>query len=391
MRVLFVTPSYYPIVGGSEVLTRILSTKLNDIGICADIMTLNMVKKWNPLWREDTAKDGLASVFKEPALNPLPRLPNPLFNLFRLNVIPKPSFMRRFKNYDIIHFVGEADLSFPLFSCFIKKPKLLQCVGIFRRGGIYRYYMSDRVYLGKIFRKLFPNLADKFIISSNEEKALLLEMGIPEDKVLILPIGVDTRVFRNDEAKRTDNLVLFVGRIDKIKGLHILLESLSYLKTPVQLAVVGPRWDEKYTKQIEEMAHIINEKSVHKVMFLGELNQKELVPWYQKASLLVCPYLYETYSNVIRESLACGTPVVSTGTHLYEQGSDGVVLAPKDPKKLAEIVESLMKDKEMRKKCGEEGRIIVKRFFSWESIVNDLSEIYESMLNGKSHRHGRPQ
>jgi glycosyltransferase involved in cell wall biosynthesis len=120
-------------------------------------------------------------------------------------------------------------------------------------------------------------------------------------------------------------------------------------------------------------------------MFLGELNQKELVPWYQKASLLACPYLYETYSNVIRESLACGTPVVSTGTHLYEQGSDGVVLAPKDPKRLAEAVESLIKDKEMRKKCGEEGRRVVERFFSWESILKDLSEIYESMATGKSH------
>jgi glycosyltransferase involved in cell wall biosynthesis len=385
MRVLFVTSSYYPIVGGSEVLTRILSTKLNDIGICADIMTFNMDKKWNPLWREDTVKDGLVSVFKEPALNPLPSLPNPLFNLFRVNVIPKPNFTRRFKDYDILHFVGEADLSFPLFSCFIKKPKLLQCVGIFRRGGIYRYYMSDRVFLGKIFKRLFPSLADKFVISSDEEKTLLSEMGIPEDKILILPIGVDTDVFRNDETKRTDNLVLFVGRIDRIKGLHILLKALSYLKTPVRLAVVGPRWDEKYAKQIEEMSHAINESGTHKVMFLGELNQKELVPWYQKASLLACPYLYETYSNVIRESLACGTPVVSTGTHLYEQGSDGVVLAPKDPKRLAEAVESLIKDKEMRKKCGEEGRRVVERFFSWESILKDLSEIYESMATGKSH------
>jgi len=346
-------------------------------------MTFNMDRKWDPLWREDTVKDGLVSVFKEPALNPLPGLPNPLFNLLRMNVIPKPNFTRRFKDYDIIHFVGEADLSFPLFSYFTKKPKLLQCVGIFRRGGIYRYYMSERVFLGRIFKRLFLNLADNFLISSSEEKTLLSEMGIPQHKILILPIGVDTDVFQNDETKRTNNLVLFVGRIDRIKGLHILLKALHYLKTPVRLAVVGPRWDEKYAKQIEAMSHAINASGTHKVLFLGELNQKELVPWYQKASLLSCPYLHEPFSNVIRESLACGTPVVSTGTHLYEHGSDGVVLAQKDPKSLAEAIESLLKDKEMRKKCGEEGRRVIERFFSWESIVNDLSEIYESMATGE--------
>ena len=114
MKVLFVTPSYFPIVGGSEVLTRILSTKLNEMGIHADIMTLNMDRKWSPVWKTKTAKDGQAKVFREPAINPFPGLPNPLFNLLRINVIPKLSFVRRLKDYDLIHFIGEAD-SFYLF------------------------------------------------------------------------------------------------------------------------------------------------------------------------------------------------------------------------------------------------------------------------------------
>ena len=116
MRVLLVTPSYFPIVGGSEVLTQVLSTKLNALGIHADIMTFNMNKKWEPVWKEEILKDGMASVFREPAINPFPHLPNPLFSVFKTNIVPKPTFARRFNNYDIIHFVGEADLSFPVFS-----------------------------------------------------------------------------------------------------------------------------------------------------------------------------------------------------------------------------------------------------------------------------------
>jgi len=171
-----------------------------------------------------------------------------------------------------------------------------------------------------------------------------------------------------------------VGRIDRIKGLHILLEALSYVETPLTLAIVGPKWDREYAKTVEEMSQVINENGIHKVMFLGELNQPDLVPLYQKASLLVCPYLYETHSNLVRECLACGTPVISTGTHLCEHGSDGVVLTSKDPKRLARTIDALMKDEAIRRKCGTDGRMIIEQLFSWESIIKDLSKIYASIL-----------
>src|SRR3972149_9119981 len=235
MRVLLVTPSYFPIVGGSEVLTQVLSTKLNALGIHADIMTFNMNKKWEPVWKEEILKDGMASVFREPAINPFPHLPNPLFSVFKTNIVPKPTFARRFNNYDIIHFVGEADLSFPVFSYFVQKPKLLQCVGIFRKGGTYKYYTFERAFLGKIFKKFFPRIADKFVISSKEEKELLVDLGVPESKTIILPIGVDTTIFQPDAAKKAEDVILFVGRMDRIKGLHSLLKALTYIEIPVKL------------------------------------------------------------------------------------------------------------------------------------------------------------
>lgn len=384
MKVLFVTPSYFPIVGGSEVLTRILSRKLKGEGIHTDILTLNMNKKWETAWKEEIAKDELVSIFREPALNPFPRLPNPLSNLLRINVIPNPTFVKKFKEYDIVHFVGEADLSFPLLSLFVNKPKLFHCVAIFRNGGIYRYYLKDRVFLGVIFKKFFPNLADKFIVDSTEERELLLDMGVPPEKVLILPIGVDTKIFHPDRTKKVDNLLLFVGRIDRVKGLHILLDALSYIEIPLQLAIVGPAWDAKYVEQIEAMASAINENGLHKIMLLGNKDQNELVPWYQKASVLVCPYLYETFSNVVRESLACGTPVVSTGRHLTEDSSDGILLASKDPKSLANSITKLITDKKLKERLGQKGRKVAEQRLSWEGITTALVKIYKDMLTRKA-------
>jgi glycosyltransferase involved in cell wall biosynthesis len=380
MKVLMVTPSYYPIVGGSEALTRVLSIKLNEIGIHTDIMTFNMNKKWNPIWKEEIKKDGPIRVFRVPAFNPLPGLPNPFVSFFKMNVVPKPSFIRRLQNYDVIHFIGEADLGFPLLSYFIQKPKIMHCVGIFKSGGIYKYYMFKRAFLRNIFTSFFPNLADLYIISSEEEEQLLSDLGVHTSKILILPIGVDVETFRPDETKKLDNLILFVGRIEKIKGLHILMSALAHLEIPTQLAIIGPRWDPKYVEEIERMCHAINENCVHKVELLGSMDQQSLVPWYQKATVLVCPYLYETYSTVTLEALACGTPVISTGTHILKQGSDGILVVPKNPKKLAEAIKKLLEDKEMREKYGREGRRLIEHNFSWESIVKRLVRVYEDML-----------
>jgi glycosyltransferase involved in cell wall biosynthesis len=380
MRVILVTPSYFPIIGGSEILTRVISKELNEQGIHSDIMTLNMDEKWKPRWRAALDRDGLSYVFKEPAVNPFPNLPNLMFNFLRINVIPTLGFLKKLRHYDIIHFIGEADLSFPLFSFLMKKPKLLQCVGIFRKGGIYRYYMNDRAFLGRTFCRVLARIADSFIISSDEEKKLLSEIGIPANRISVLPIGVNTMVFRPDEARKTDNLVLFVGRISKIKGLHNLIGALPYVETPVKLAIVGPKWEPEYSREIEETAEKINEGGFHKIIFMGSMGQSDLISFYQEAALLVCPYLYETHSNVVREALACGTPVLSTGSHLVEGRPDGIVLIPNEPKKIADALARLLKDKSLRKKLGREGRETVEKYCSWKNIISDLVRLYQEKL-----------
>ncbi|TRO51988.1 glycosyltransferase, partial [Candidatus Bathyarchaeota archaeon] len=105
-----------------------------------------------------------------------------------------------------------------------------------------------------------------------------------------------------------------------------------------------------------------------------------LISCYQEAALLVCPYLYETHSNVVREALACGTPVLSTGSHLVEGRSDGIVLVPNEPKKIGDALDRLLKDKNLREKLGREGRETVEKYCSWKNIISDLVRLYQEKL-----------
>jgi D-inositol-3-phosphate glycosyltransferase len=303
-----------------------------------------------------------------------------LFSLLRINVLPNPTFVKRFRDYDIIHFVGEADLSLPFFSHFVKIPKLFQCAGIYEKGGIYKYYTHDRPFLGKIFKKIFTHMADRFILTTTEEIRLLKDLGVPKKKTVILPIGVDTLLFQPNPEMRIKNLILFVGRIDRIKGLHILLEALQFLKTPVRVVAIGPETDPEYTRTIETTSATINKTGFHKVELLGSRNSTDLVNWYQKASVFVCPYIYETHSNVVRESLACGTPVVSTGSHIMDNCSDGISITPQNPQDLANVINNLLEKPEVCERLGKQGRRIIEQYFSWDAVIKDLVELYKETI-----------
>ena len=261
---------------------------------------------------------------------------------------------------------------------------MLQCVGIFRKGGTYKYYTFERAFLGKIFKKFFPRIADKFVISSKEEKELLVDLGVPESKTIILPIGVDTTIFQPDAAKKAEDVILFVGRMDRIKGLHSLLKALTYIEIPVKLIVIGPPWDPDYVKEIEVLANSTNAAGFLQIFLLGGTGSIDLARWYQRASVLVCPYIYETHSNVVREALACGTPVVSTGSHLLEDRSDGILLSRQDPKTLAKDISKLLENHDLRERFGKEGRRVIEQLFSWESVVKDLVKTYEDMLTKRA-------
>lgn len=371
MRVLMVTPSYYPVKGGAETVVRNLSIGLHNIGVHVDIMTFNMNQKWNPSWQAKIERTDGINIFKIPALNWFPMDHSDRITL-GINLIPG-RFRPRLKKYDIIHFHG-GDLTFPLFSYTVNKPKIFHSHG-FSLDFYKRYFLN---------RLIFKSIADLYISISRKMQRELIDIGIPENRIRLLSNGIDIKTF-HPCGEKSDNLVLFVGRINHGKGLHIVLESLRYLKKKIHLVVIGPSdWDVEYFREVLVRMENENKKGVHSITYLGEQEQTNIIKWYQKASVFVLPSLIEALGVVNLEALACETPVIATNVggipEVIQHGRTGLLVPPNNAIKLAEEIQYLLENKEVRVRFGREGRKFAVENFSRSVIVKKLRRIYEGML-----------
>jgi glycosyltransferase involved in cell wall biosynthesis len=165
-----------------------------------------------------------------------------------------------------------------------------------------------------------------------------------------------------------------------------LLKSLNYLETPIQLAIIGPlSWDSAYNEKLMMLIDKVNKKSIHKVIYLGAQEPKEIVKWYQKASVFVLPSLSESFGIVNLEALSCETPVVASNTggipEIVHNHKNGILVPPCSSVELARGIQYLLDNQEVRKKFGKEGRRWVVENFSSEITVKKLLQIYKEMIH----------
>lgn len=366
-----VTPCYYPVKGGTETIVRNLSISLNAIGVHTDVMTFNMDRKWNPKWQRKTETIDGITVYRIPALDWYPFAHS---NRITLGIDLLPSrFTGILKHYDIVHFHEVNDLSFPLFARLVRKPKIIHCHGIDTQ-------FFKRYYLSKI---LLKHLANLYISISRQMTEDLFELGINRNKIVYLPNGVDTNLFAPQGRKQV-NLLLFVGRLEANKGLHVLVKSLRHLEKSVCLAIIGPAsWDREYYLGLLESIKKENQKGKHEIVYLGAMDQTNIIKWYQKASLFVLPSFREGFPVTTLEALSCETPVIATPVggipEVVKDYENGILIPQNDPVALARAIQYLLENKEVRTKFGREGRKRIIKHYSLEASVKKLCGIYKQL------------
>ncbi|MEF3692512.1 MAG: glycosyltransferase family 4 protein [Candidatus Moraniibacteriota bacterium] len=200
-------------------------------------------------------------------------------------------------------------------------------------------------------------------------------------KIEVIFNGVDTEDFYPDEVLRPkEKFIITVGatRITARKGINYLIEALSVLvpKYPnIFLHIMG---DGNEKENLEAMSKKMNLRN--NIVFLGRIPREKTGPYYREASLFVLPSLNEGMSNAMLEALASGLPILTTETggtaELVKEGENGYTVKMKDAEDLAEKIEIIFKDNDLRKRMGMTSRELAERM-SWKNVSREYFELYQ--------------
>ena len=267
---------------------------------------------------------------------------------------------------------------------------------------------DERVRIeGRLLRE-----ADAIIAATPLDRAQMqFHYGVESDRVVVIPCGVDTTMFRPHD--QTDarfrlglppqptSIVLFVGRIEPLKGLDTLLHALALLveadqpvRPDIQLVVVGgdahARADQ-WGGEERRLRALVQELGITDlVRFVGSRPQAQLPLLYSAADIVAVPSHYESFGLVALEAQACGTPVVAsrTGglTFTVQDGGSGFLEPWDQPAAFARRIQQLVAHEGLRQEMGAQA-IVNAQSYAWPRIADQVLDLYEAVQDSRRPAH----
>jgi len=238
--------------------------------------------------------------------------------------------------------------------------------------------------------------ADRIVCASQHEKHLLARLyGADPERIAVVPCGVDLNLFRpqdKEAARRAlgpplagdERIILFVGRIEPLKGIDILINAVAQLGEESDFHVLIVGGDRRSRQQVSHLQELASDLGIgERVCFLGAVDHEQLPLYYNAADVCVVPSYYESFGLVALEAMACGTPVVAsrvgglTGT--VRDGETGYLISWRCPEPFAERLELLLGNEALRRRFGEAAREVVERY-RWANVAEAVVGLYRELL-----------
>lgn len=374
MKILQITSSFYPVIGGQEKVVFETSKCLVDLGHEVTILTTDLFCEDQNLPSEEL-KEGIKIV----------RLKNKFslkgygFSSEAVNWLKK-----NWKEYDIVHSHGYNRFlsEYALFYLRNKIPTVFSAHGFIHTKKNYLFKILHDATLGK-----FVRYACKCTALTKLDFNEYFKLGVQKENVFDLPNGVDVEKFSNPNKKCVTSLkkkfnlrgktLVYTGRIHKSKGLNHVIEAIKDLDC--KLLLVGQ--DAGHKQELIELSKKLNIEK--KVIFAGCLPDEEFIAAYYASDIFVLFSEWEGFGIVAIEAMAAGKPLIVSDRgslpFVVNDGKEGYVV-PFENKALLKVkISELLVDPNVRKKLGEMGKNNSKRY-SWGQIVRNLETIYKSIL-----------
>jgi len=287
------------------------------------------------------------------------------------------------EKFDIIHL---HEPLMPMLCTTVLRLSQTANVGTFHAHGGRLGYNFGKPLSTFFLRRWFRKLNGRIAVS---KPAMDFANKHMPGQYTIIPNGVDLERFSPDVSPIDEFCdgkinILFVGRLEKRKGLNYLLEAYRQAKSEVpnsRLVVVGPgtRLRRKYEKQVAQ-------KRIKDVFFVGNVGYDELPRYYQTADIFCAPATScESFGIVLLEAMALGKPIVASNIEGYASvlthNVEGSLVPPKDEKRLTQALLPLMTDESIRQQMGAKGKVKASNY-SWQQIAHKVYNYYVEVLGG---------
>ena len=234
--------------------------------------------------------------------------------------------------------------------------------------------------------------ADRIVAANHVERAhLVWYYGARANRIAVIPCGVDTELFQpmgRAAAKDLlelppDPLLLYVGRLEPIKGLENLLEAMTRVAEPARLLIIGGDADEPENGHGVYLRERVAALGVGgRVRFLGAQPQGRLRLFYAAADATVMPSYYESFGMVALEAMACGSPVVASRvgglTTTVQDGVTGELVPEGDPAALAAALTALLADEARRDRLGRQAARWAAEH-RWPCVAEAVCRLYSEL------------
>lgn len=299
-----------------------------------------------------------------------------LLNAFNPKIYSKIATIASSIKPDLVHITAKHEWN-PLVAWLIRKylnlPLVYTVFDPTPHEGASLYFEIPEMLVRKI--------PDAYIVQTQWLKEDFVSKGYQSQKTHVIQLGAYSAITQwKKEDIQEKNEILFFGRLELYKGLDVLLSAapLVLKKLSGWRFVIAGRGDfNPYQKMIASDQIIIINRFIE---------DQEAAALFQRAKLVVLPYLSATSTGVIPLAYAFATPVVSTDVGglgaVVEHNKTGLLIPPKDPEALAQAILSIIKDEDFRKYLGENALAYSNEKLSWSSFAQAHMAVYKEVIEG---------
>ena len=249
-------------------------------------------------------------------------------------------------------------------------------------------------YRTRIERDLMAT-ADLVIASSNQELEAMVHLyGAPRGRIEAAPCGVDLSLFKPLDMAESrhrlglngEKIMLYVGRIEPLKGVEFLLRIAAIMEGayPFRVLVVGGEPSQE--REIQRLTALSEEMGVADIVkFVGRVDQGMLPTYFSAADVCVVPSYYESFGLVALESMACGTPVIASRVGglptVVKHGRTGYLLPWRCPEPFADTLAMVLHNRHLRRSMSK-AAVEIASTMGWDRVASQIAHLYQSLPRG---------